>query len=174
MTSLLGIPTCERVECRRGEFRNDIYLTAHIDLVVTLYSPKTKNNYVGSNRRNRNTLNLINIPADNYTLRFYEPTANVPEAVGCSEFTFSIYIEPYSTYILSSSLLSVFLFILQLLWPPAKYCRRKVHCRVLPPTDSWFHSLPKCKQQSAYCKRLLYVWWLRSPWEHNFHSERGI
>eukprot|EP00026_Physarum_polycephalum_P000008 Phypoly_transcript_00008.p1 GENE.Phypoly_transcript_00008~~Phypoly_transcript_00008.p1 ORF type:complete len:1984 (+),score=285.38 Phypoly_transcript_00008:6000-11951(+) len=69
------------------------------DLVVALFSQKTKTPYIGSNRLNRNTLNLMNLPADNYTLRFYEPTPNVPAALGCSEFTFAIYVESYSAYI---------------------------------------------------------------------------
>ena len=70
-----------------------------IDLVISLFSPKTKNEYFGSNRLNRNTLDLINIPADNYTLSIYEPIPNVLAAVGCSEFTFSIYVEEYTTCI---------------------------------------------------------------------------
>jgi hypothetical protein len=76
-------------------------LTKYRDLVVSLFSQKTKNVYIGSNRLNRNTLNLMNLPADNYTLRFYEPSPNVPAAIGCSEFTFAIYVEDYSTYIYS-------------------------------------------------------------------------
>jgi hypothetical protein len=69
------------------------------DLVVKLYSITTKDTYYGSNKQDRNILNLINLPKGQYVLTIYEAAANLDIVLACSDFTFAFYAEEYSALI---------------------------------------------------------------------------
>lgn len=69
------------------------------DLVVKLVSSGTKQVYYGENSVDRNSLLLINIPAGSYVLTIYEPSVNMDSVVACSDFTFAIYVDAFSSLV---------------------------------------------------------------------------
>lgn len=69
------------------------------DLVLKLFSYSAKETFYGSNKVDRNVINLLNLPKGQYSLTIYEPSKNLDDILGCSEFTFAAYVESYSACI---------------------------------------------------------------------------
>lgn len=57
--------------------------------------------YYSSTELNRNVVNLINVPRDNYELQIFAfiQRVNSTTLVACAEFNFAIYVEPYIAHI---------------------------------------------------------------------------
>jgi hypothetical protein len=69
------------------------------ELVLKLYSVTTRELFRGSNKQDRNIINLLNVPKGQYILTIYEPSYNLDSVVACSAFTFSFYAQEYSALI---------------------------------------------------------------------------